>query len=54
MTHEAHLAKFRTNAKAAARPLPDASIEAIIAMVEGLENQASVKPLLDLAFGDAA
>ena len=54
MTHEAHLAKVRTNAKAAARPLPDASIEAIIAMVEGLEHQASVKPLLDLAFGDAA
>ena len=51
MTREAHLAKFRTNAKAAAKPLPDAGIEAIIAMVDNLEGQETVAPLLDLAYG---
>ncbi len=51
MTRNAHLAKFRTNAKAAAKPLTDAGIEAIIAMVDTLEEQATVAPLLDLIHG---
>ena len=51
MTREAHLAKFRTNAKAASRPLTDAGIDAIIQMVDNLEEQASIAPLLDLIHG---
>ena len=51
MTREAHLAKFRTNARAAATPLTDADIEAIIAMVDALEEHETVAPLLDLIHG---
>ncbi|MGY9055906.1 MAG: MmgE/PrpD family protein [Alphaproteobacteria bacterium] len=51
MTREAHLGKFGTNARAAARPLSDTAIEQIIEMVDGLENQATLAPLLDLIHG---
>jgi len=51
MSREAHLAKFRTNARAAARPLSENHIEELIAMVDNLDSQATVTPLLDLAFG---
>lgn len=51
MTRRAHLAKFRTNARAAAKPLSDAVIQAIIAMVDNLEAQETVAPLLNLAHG---
>ena len=54
MTHEAHLAKFRTNAKAAAKPLSDGAIAALIALVDDLEHQPSTAPLLALAFGESA
>jgi hypothetical protein len=52
MTREAHLEKFRTNARAAARPLTDDAIAALIAMVDDLEHQPSTAPLLALAFGE--
>ncbi len=52
MTREAHLDKFRTNARAAARPLTDDAIAALIAMVDDLEHQPSTAPLLALAFGE--
>lgn len=51
MTRDAHLAKFRTNAQAAARPLTDKAIEAIITMVDNLDEQSSVASLLDLIHG---
>ena len=51
MTHAAHLDKFRTNARAAAKPLSEAAIEAVIAMVDNLETAETVGPLLDLAYG---
>jgi 2-methylcitrate dehydratase PrpD len=51
MTRAAYLAKFRTNALAAAKPLTAAGIEAIIAMVDNLEEQTTVAPLLDLIHG---
>lgn len=54
MTREAHLAKFRTNAKAAAKPLSDAAISEVIALMDDLENQESTAPLLALAFGELA
>lgn len=50
MTREAHLAKFRTNARAAARPLSDERIEALIAMVDDLERQPDTAALLALIF----
>ena len=53
MTHEAHLEKFRTNARAAARPLREAAIEAAIAMVDDLESQPSTAPLVALVHGEA-
>ena len=54
MTREAHLEKFRTNARAAARPLPEANIAATIAMIDDLEHQPSTVPLLALVHGEAA
>ncbi len=51
MTREAQLAKFRGNGRAAAQPLTEAAIDAIVAMVDSLETQVSVAPLLDLIHG---
>lgn len=50
MTRAAHLAKFRTNARAAARPFSDERIEALIAMVDDLEGQPDTAALLALIF----
>ena len=47
MTREAHLDKFRRNCAAGARPL--ATGEALIAAVDGLEQVADVRRLVDLA-----
>ena len=48
MTHEAHLAKFRTNWHSAAVPLPAANADRLIGTVEKVENLQDVKALVDL------
>ncbi|MCA8929959.1 MAG: MmgE/PrpD family protein [Alphaproteobacteria bacterium] len=52
MTRAAHLAKFRTNARAAARPLADEAIAALIALLDDLDRQPSTQPLLALIHGE--
>ena len=42
MTREAHLAKFRRNWQAAARPLPEANAERLIDRVDGIESLGDV------------
>jgi aconitate decarboxylase len=54
MTRQAHLDKFRSNARAAAKPLSEESIAGLIALIDDLENQPSTAPLLALALGDRA
>lgn len=52
MTRAAHLAKFRRNARAAARPLSNETIAALIALVDDLEHQPSTAPLLARVHGE--
>jgi 2-methylcitrate dehydratase PrpD len=47
MTREAHLAKFRGNCAAGSTPLPEAAAERLIALVEGLADEADVRVLVD-------
>ncbi len=47
MGREAHLAKFRRNWLAAARPLPAAAGERLIALIDGLETLPDVAPLIE-------
>jgi len=53
MTREAHLKKFRTNARAAARPLSDDSIARLVDLVDGLESQPNIEEFLELIFSYA-
>lgn len=48
LTREAHLAKFRTNLAFAAEPVPEANADALIAMVDDLENLDDARRLVDL------
>lgn len=48
MTREAHLAKFRTNWQAAARPLSQKNGERLIAMVDGIDGVADMHEVVDL------
>ena len=48
MTRDAHLAKFRQNCLDGVRLLPDDQIEAMIRMVDDLENLPDVRGLVDL------
>jgi aconitate decarboxylase len=47
MGREAHLAKFRRNWLAGARPLPPAAGERLIALVDELETVGDVTELID-------
>ena len=48
LSREAHLTKFRRCWDFAADPLPEANREALIAMVDGLEDVADVRALVGL------
>ncbi len=48
MTHEAQLAKFRRNWRAAARPLPEANAERLIERVDGIDSLGDARELVDL------
>jgi 2-methylcitrate dehydratase PrpD len=48
LSHHDHLAKFRRNAGAAARPLPEGAAERLIDRVEDLERLSEVSDLVDL------
>jgi aconitate decarboxylase len=43
-----HLAKFRNNCAAAARPLPHANVERLIERIDQLEEIADVIEIMDL------
>lgn len=49
LSREAHLDKFRRNCAAAARPLPDAAVEALIALADDLPALPDVRALVDRA-----
>lgn len=47
MTRDAHVAKFMGNAAAAARPVPPEQAEALVALVDGLEEISDVTRIVD-------
>ena len=49
MTREAQLEKFHANCAGAARPLPRAQADELVAAVDGLENLDDATRLVDLA-----
>jgi 2-methylcitrate dehydratase PrpD len=51
LTREAHLAKFRSNAAAALKPLPAAAIEQLIDAADHLETIEDVRVLVDVMAG---
>jgi aconitate decarboxylase len=48
LSHEAHLAKFRRCWEFAAEPLPDANREALITLVDHLDDVTDIRELLAL------
>jgi aconitate decarboxylase len=48
LSRDDHLAKFRSNCAAAARPLPPANVEKLIARIDRLEDVAEVTEIVDL------
>jgi 2-methylcitrate dehydratase PrpD len=53
LSREAHLAKFRSNAEAALRPLSPAGQDRLIATIDNLETVADVRKLASLVTPDA-
>src|SRR5262249_55219260 len=48
LSRDDHLAKFRNNCAAAARPLPPGNAERLIALIDRLEQVDNVPELVDL------
>lgn len=47
MSRDGHLAKFRSNCKLCAKPLPDSKPERLVELIDSLENQDNLTEVLD-------